>query len=100
MKLIDADATKEKLGFALEPFVGSNVDEIINDTLLKAIAIVDSMPTVDAQLVTHGRWVDTVVRGCPSIYCSECGTDSETICPTDFCPNCGAKMDGGSGNDA
>lgn len=98
VRLIDADATKEKLGFAIEPFIGSAADEIRNDTLLKAIAIVDSMPTVDAQPVKRGEWERTDMF----VKCSECGVEllddaffgihvfDDGYMP--YCPNCGAKM--------
>lgn len=99
VRLIDAGSTKEKLGFAIEPFIGSAADEIRNDTLLDAIKIVDSMPTVDAQPVKRGKWRLVVERVITSKYaCSEC--DSVYAIPSElspegfycYCPNCGAKM--------
>ena len=55
-------------------------------------------PTVDAELVKHGRWVS---RGDYAI-CTVCGGSSGTqydgVEPiprlTPYCPNCFAKMDG------
>lgn len=41
----------------------------------------------------RGKWVETVVRGTPSIYCSMCGSESPVYYTLDFCPNCGAKME-------
>ena len=46
----------------------------------------------DKQDESHGHWVDTIVRGVPSICCSECGAESPTICPSRRCPNCGCIM--------
>lgn len=80
------------------------------DGILKAIK---DAPTVDAEPVRHGEWVDG--------RCSECGTEApstswdDTVYDydweenlryshtethteysvTDYCPNCGAKMIGG-----
>ena len=90
MRLIDANAAKEKLGFAIEPFIGSAADEIRNDTLLKAIEIVDSMPTVGAQPVKHGKWVRDASG---ELNCSYCGYAPKWD-DDKFCANCGAKMDG------
>ena len=100
VRLIDANATKEKLAFAIEPLVGYAADIIRNDALLDAIKIVDSMPTIDAQLVKHGKWERTDMF----VKCSECGVEllddaffgihvfDDGYMP--FCPNCGARMDG------
>lgn len=104
VRLIDAGSTKEKLGFAIEPFIGSAADEIRNDTLLDAIKIVDSMPTVDAQPVKRGKWISEKVqkkdwKGIERSYfqpnsCSVCHIG--VAVRTKFCPNCGSKMkDGG-----
>ena len=50
-------------------------------------------PTVEAEPVRHGRWIDGASRGSYSIYCSYCGSHKETICPSEYCPTCGARMD-------
>lgn len=68
--------------------------------------LVNSLNTVDAVEVAHGRWI--VENG--NIVCSVCHTGKPTICgyemmicdgdkwvsmeKTNFCGNCGAKMDG------
>ena len=63
--------------------------------------IVDSMPTVDAVEVVHGRWEHL---GGDEWCCTECGnvitTEGSWVKPTKkFCDECGAKMDGDrSGN--
>jgi hypothetical protein len=51
------------------------------------------LPTIEAEPVRHGRWIDGTSRGSYSIYCSYCGSHKETICPSEYCPNCGARMD-------
>lgn len=57
---------------------------------------VDEQPTVDAELVRHGHWIN---KGYYAI-CSECGANSGTqyngLEPiprwSRYCPDCGAKM--------
>lgn len=89
MRLIDAD----QFILTLMDAVLSSVDE---DTILD---LVDSIPTVDAVPVVHGRWVThyrsgtTVAEGYVSTCC-----DMWNNRKSDYCPNCGAKMDGGAGN--
>ena len=62
--------------------------------------ILESLPTVDAVPVVHGRWKED-----PSGYgfwiCSACGFVSEASAADmlyKFCPVCGAKMDGKDGD--
>lgn len=58
--------------------------------------IMDEMPTVDAEPVKHGHWIN---KGYYAI-CSECGANSGTqyngLEPTPnwsrYCSDCGAKM--------
>jgi len=59
---------------------------------------IDAAPTVDAEVVRHGRWVRTTTNpGIKSCYgyvhdaCSFCG--SEDLFIPKYCSNCGAKMD-------
>ena len=63
------------------------------------IRFIESLKTVEAVEVVHGRWIDEY----PYVRCSEC-TAEWLNCRTDnepkhfhYCPNCGAKM-GGDGN--
>ena len=65
-------------------------------------SIIDKMPTVDAEPVHHGRWLDVLVADdegeTDGVECSVCGyTDINVYWAKTyhrFCPNCGAKMDG------
>lgn len=55
---------------------------------------IDEAPTIEVELVRHGRWEK---RG-QEIYCSECGEESGYTWAgasvySDYCPNCGAKLD-------
>ena len=59
---------------------------------------IDKQPTVDAELVKHGRWLlEREPDGKPyCLHCSVCDGDFSNISIMqgyDYCPNCGAKMD-------
>ena len=73
MRLIDADAFKEKLA----------EEEI-------TFPLIDEQPTVDAVPVRHGKWVEYPIADGMN-QCSECGM-LRFGC-SNYCPNCGAKMD-------
>ena len=93
MRLIDSD----KFILALMDASLSSVDK---DTILD---LVDSIPTVDAVPVAHGRWIEREDPMLDTYYtCSACGEDfyiEQTGEPVKdlftytYCPNCGAKMD-------
>jgi len=60
------------------------------------------LPTIEAEPVRHGRWID---KGEYAV-CTECGGRSGTqydgvepiALMARFCQNCGARMDGGADN--
>ena len=98
MRLIDADALIAKAYIMQEPngFIHSVVTE---RQIVKC-------PTIEAEPVKHGRWVDVGYK----IRCSLCdrGVFLGTTDPVahnyekenfNYCPNCGAKMQGGKNND-
>lgn len=65
-----------------------------------AIELIEAAPTIEAEPVRHGRWVQGNVR--PKTYfrlCSACKKVAYFCgegCSYKYCPNCGAKMDGGT----
>lgn len=85
MRLIDADALPKYTGYAL------SADEV-------AMAV-ENAPTVEAEPIRHGRWID----GGLYTICSICGdefylgdlTIDSLNASSHYCPNCGARMDGG-----
>ena len=103
-RLIDANALTDSLEKWLsdaEVLCNAHVYNAIEDCLCE----VDTMPTVDAVEVVHGKW--EVVHGVmtpggdPLLRCSICKSrESEHLCGIEcrtvwsYCPNCGAKMDG------
>ena len=97
MRLIDADALKETMSDldceSNNADFQSGMEFIMRDFMPK---VIDAQPTIDAQPVQHGRWIDWSMWGDSKYECSEC--DCETKHRTNFCPNCGARMDGGADN--
>ena len=94
MRLIDGDGLWERLNY--EPWEhNADRDEI-------ALPFVNAAPTIDAEIVVHGRWEDSTDDwlGTDVYTCSKCresyvlveGTPKENL--WHYCPNCGAKMDG------
>lgn len=110
MRLIDADALKEKLqadhDFYINAWGGfKNLpanDKARVDELTAAIAAVINAPTIDAVPVVHGQWVKAHGMMPPEYHhrkqCSLCGGWAlqdyfGRECISHYCPNCGAKMD-------
>lgn len=90
-RLIDADA----LMIAIEKdFEGVCVYDVPpSEAVSDFERIVDSMPTIDAEPVRHGRWEEPYPLDIYDCYkCSCCGDTYDRT--WNFCPNCGAKMDG------
>ena len=59
------------------------------------IEILETAPTVDAEPVRHGKWIDCKIVEF-MLECSECHAQANSCLFTSnlrFCPNCGAKMD-------
>ena len=98
MRLVDAD----KLKGALEKTSRTQGRPYYPNM---AMSVIDRAPTVDAVLVTHGKWIANKYG---EIICSNCGGYAILTmmgCLVDrylgpensrFCPNCGAIMDGGN----
>lgn len=60
---------------------------------LDVVRYLNTIPTVDAVEVVHGRWTDEH-QGFMyyDATCSVCGKHNDSA--SKFCPDCGAKMDG------
>lgn len=73
---------------AIEALYDERVDRYYGDVNPESVErLIESIPTVDAAPVVHGRWYD---KGSLSCRCSCCGCKSNK--EYDYCPNCGAKM--------
>lgn len=108
MRLIDADALKStirKYEFnAPNERYKQGGECVLNFYMPK---IIDDAPTIEAEPVRHGKWVQSrSPGGSPLCNCSVCGDsaisqdndwgDVIDYHETDFCPNCGARMNGGA----
>lgn len=104
MRLINAD---EFMKAVEEAFDGVCVYDVPPSEAISDIErIVDSMPTIDAEPVRHGRWIPIyeeverlttegwVMEEAQTAWkCSECGREELIECGTMPYCHCGAKMD-------
>ncbi len=63
-----------------------------------ALAEIDLMPSVDAEQVLHGKWIDMDEQSYTwKVRCSVCGHERSMLSTQgeypNYCENCGAKMD-------
>lgn len=86
MRLIDLDEAEKK---AIKV---TQYDEGGWDVTLHAVPVEDlrSLPTIEAEPVKRGRWLQPKSGEC---FCSECKTNGSPQWKR--CPVCEAKMDGG-----
>lgn len=82
MRLIDADALKEKITV---PALGGHKRYYV-------WALIDECPTIESKQEIHAHWEINSDGYYP--YCSNCKTEPKGREMTDYCPNCGARMDG------
>lgn len=102
MRLIDADALYETIekGIHENPHDDPKVRACHAHEHRHFLVEIARQPTVDAELVKHGRWIERtepiswceddvdVFYECSLCNCVEPGKSN-------YCPNCGAKMDEG-----
>ena len=96
MTLKDADALLEYLmiNMGWQDEDGREVDDWDEKRgIIKNL--IDGVPTVDAVLVKHGRWIDGYCSVCGKSIDYECSVCGQYVIPDaqNYCPNCGAKMD-------
>lgn len=60
-----------------------------------AVDDLEYLPTIEAEPVRHGRWVQ---RRNGEYHCTNCGREEKFIFQKNYCPMCGARMDGGADN--
>ena len=87
-RLIDADKLKSYFAPTLTGRTEYSADEIL--------LTIATMPTVDAEPVRHGHWINHYDDLFPEESMVECSLCHEYEClniDTNYCPNCGAKMD-------
>ena len=86
MRLIDADALIAEIKNAYD---WESLNDVSAMTIRDTITDIQNMPTIEAEPVKTGKWVE--VYG--GYHCSECGIVIDKAINTPHCPNCGAKMD-------
>ena len=90
-RLIDADAFRREID-TYPPFDKETQDSNAMANLAKDILLValNNMPTVDAEPVRHGKWIEYPIADGMN-QCSACGV--LRFGESNYCPNCGARMD-------
>lgn len=89
MRLINADALKEKLRADTTKMIVYSINSCIAMNKM-----IDEAPTIEAEPVRHGEWKE---HG-NFIQCSQCGEDYAkydwhgSVVSYYYCPNCGAQM--------
>lgn len=95
MRLIDADPLRDDI---------ETINYVDWNNYSDTVDFIDDAPTIEAELVKHGKWIDTdncnVWYGCIAVnifQCSVCKKCTETkkehIDKFCYCPRCGAKME-------
>lgn len=98
MRLIDADALKAIYENWL-PQLNKMEDEGNKRGVINCIAVLDAAPTIEAELVRHGRWIPDLASLDDAnnmlCTCSCCGNSdlSAITVVVPYCWYCGAKMD-------
>lgn len=86
MRLIDADALRDKRQFV------EVTDGSWRTTACVVLATdIDQAPTIEAEPVMHGRWIE---KDDGVMHCTECDRVGNPHIDN-YCPNCGANMKGG-----
>lgn len=107
MRLIDADAARDDFAKTVYAECLDDKDNIRANRIIDAF---DDLPTIEANLVRHGKWIDRTAWcggiGRCEYECSNCGyrvmhkpNSRGDGKGGKFCDNCGAKMDGGCENE-
>lgn len=108
MRLIDAEWLEDLLlmheqnARAIEAS-GRKVSFTYADGIRTGYADVGLCPTIEAEPIKHGQWINVNDGKWNTVYvlkCSCCGEIDTRMYVTDnYCPNCGAKMDAQIGED-
>lgn len=97
MRLIDADALRKAMYHRAFETDGDTMWQSGCWVRYKAIEqVVKEQPTVEAEPVRHGHWInhpDDLFPADSMIECSVCHEYEYATANDNFCGNCGAKMD-------
>lgn len=107
MRLIDADALKDTM--CTKCANGEIIDNECNGSDCSMLREIESAPTIEAEPVRHGRWIDPPIGNTKVAKCSLCGFWQRTNGDDKtgkhlihnavyrYCAGCGAKMDAEGG---
>ena len=94
MRLVDADALKAKVEIGAE-IAKLKFDEdmaVVAEAVKECISeVLDSAPTIEAEPVRRGKWIEKWFGYGYKVRCSKCGCLADQM--TDYCSNCGARME-------
>lgn len=96
MRLIEANALLLHQRRAIMFYPSGEANEAV-----VTVAEINNAPTIEAEPVKHGRWVEAVrwirtdghKKSLRWKRCSNCGFRVKPKFAKNYCPNCGAKMD-------
>lgn len=97
MRIIDAEALEHSIkSWYCDSERCNNYDGVMCRAchIDDALSEIDSAPTVDAEPVRHGRWVQHKGGYSDHYECTVCGKGIVLTAKFRYCPNCGAKMGG------
>ena len=93
VRLINADKLKQHYAW----WENGTAEMTLAEAKKNFDVIIDVQPTVDAEPVRHGRWInhfDDLFPEESTQECSVCHAEQMgTMLNDNYCPNCGAKMD-------
>lgn len=101
MRLIDADGSyaliaADNTDYSLR-FSGGIISVMDKYGHIDCEFFSDDAPTIDAEPIAHGHWVQRWTGNEYRVFCSECRAEANEIADYElkynFCPNCGANMD-------
>lgn len=90
MRPIDADGLKKSIEED-EELKGNSLAYLLMNLMT---CYIDEAPTVDAEPVRHGHWIECPLRKYPKEHIDVCSVcDGKALAKYNYCPHCGAKMD-------
>lgn len=86
-----ADDGRGACGFLLPNFRMLRIQCTDMGNVCFEVACINNAPTIEAEPVRHGRWIQTTLKG--YYECSACGYEHTSNPDQRFCSYCGARMD-------
>lgn len=94
MRLIDADESLKRINDIFPRRTESDYQKGIAVGMAMAKVAINEQPTIDAEPVRHGHWIERYGVFDGTYYkCSVCNYNCSRT-KENYCSDCGAKMDG------